>query len=734
MPTREQIESVVAEIERLQSGGSGNKPWAALTHGEKYVALAEIEWPGFTRKEELGAIARILADEPPEVWMEGIGSRDDDPLPSPGELRSLAEEIRQDEHAARVRYYGEADAATYDARMAEAYRHRSEALGLAGAPERPMVTDAELERLVGELERSWAARAELIADFVARIEQLRREGVLSYEEDRKTPWAEISETHKLEFIVEAAQKVWLPTEKFAPGAAGPEVIAVPGVAALEAVENNIDYGKLPPAQRELLLDLRVMIDTGEFIGDRPDRKDLTALALGRIVGVGRYEETFGWWKERDDTPWAEVPEADQVWMLAGMAADMGPPGRYTLGVIEREVEYGALPPWRREALVELRTRSSAGELDGENPNPLDLGDRADYELRLTELKARVEDHKQLGAVDDVAWHWPWRELAEEVKFDLISADIDKLHLKSEASAYEILGREVDLTRVSQEQRRDFEDGRRLAWPRPAMEKDAFDRVAANPSLQWYEDGNRSSWEDLPADNQVAYLASYAARHDVSFDRFTDAARRLFGMGPGQRFTADDEWHLRGQFRMAHQNYSGNRDAYDYPLSGRAKPDRGVYQVWHDRGWPARRTDQLLDPAQTPRFPGDYVHAANVRAVGLVDALEKTTHAGHPLGDEPFQRWDKRGAVQSFAAPPFRPRDTTTGDVIVDPHGQAHLFFGRGFVAINAAPRQRIPSSGTQPAEGVTAQAQAPSPGELAAQGHEPDIGRGDRGSARPRGR
>jgi hypothetical protein len=43
--------------------------------------------------------------------------------------------------------------------MAEAYRYRSEALGLAGAPERPMVTDAELERLVGELERGWAAQA-----------------------------------------------------------------------------------------------------------------------------------------------------------------------------------------------------------------------------------------------------------------------------------------------------------------------------------------------------------------------------------------------------------------------------------------------------------------------------------------------------------------------------------------------------------------------------------------------
>lgn len=74
-------------------------------------------------------------------------------------LRALAEEIRQDEYAARVRDYGEADAATYEARMAEAYRYRAEALGLTEVPDRPPLTDAELERLLGEMERGWAASA-----------------------------------------------------------------------------------------------------------------------------------------------------------------------------------------------------------------------------------------------------------------------------------------------------------------------------------------------------------------------------------------------------------------------------------------------------------------------------------------------------------------------------------------------------------------------------------------------
>jgi hypothetical protein len=72
MPTQDQIAGVVAEIERIQAERAGVKAWAELTHSEKYVALSEIEWAGFTRREEIVVIGRILADEPPELWMEGM--------------------------------------------------------------------------------------------------------------------------------------------------------------------------------------------------------------------------------------------------------------------------------------------------------------------------------------------------------------------------------------------------------------------------------------------------------------------------------------------------------------------------------------------------------------------------------------------------------------------------------------------------------------------------------------
>jgi hypothetical protein len=50
MPTKEQIESVAAEIERVECAGYVGKPWDTLSHREKYVALREIEWTGFTPK------------------------------------------------------------------------------------------------------------------------------------------------------------------------------------------------------------------------------------------------------------------------------------------------------------------------------------------------------------------------------------------------------------------------------------------------------------------------------------------------------------------------------------------------------------------------------------------------------------------------------------------------------------------------------------------------------------
>ncbi len=95
---------------------------------------------------------------------------DEKPL-SPATQKAVFAEIRADEHAARVRDFGEADAATYDARMAEAYRFRAEALG-PEPPNPPPVTPAELERAVAEIERQWqqpSSYDQRLAEAAARM-------------------------------------------------------------------------------------------------------------------------------------------------------------------------------------------------------------------------------------------------------------------------------------------------------------------------------------------------------------------------------------------------------------------------------------------------------------------------------------------------------------------------------------------------------------------------------------
>src|SRR4051812_44306844 len=74
----------------------------------------------------------------------------------PTRLERLSTELREEEHAARVQAYGEADAATYEERIAEALRYREAQSGPpAPVPPAP-ITEAEL----AEIERGWAKEGE----------------------------------------------------------------------------------------------------------------------------------------------------------------------------------------------------------------------------------------------------------------------------------------------------------------------------------------------------------------------------------------------------------------------------------------------------------------------------------------------------------------------------------------------------------------------------------------------
>jgi hypothetical protein len=95
-----------------------SEEWKRLPESEKLSRLVrQVDWREISVEDRHRLLER-------EVDFNRVPA--DDPMPTAGEMKLLAEEIRQDEHAARVRDYGEADAATYEQRVregAETTRH-----------------------------------------------------------------------------------------------------------------------------------------------------------------------------------------------------------------------------------------------------------------------------------------------------------------------------------------------------------------------------------------------------------------------------------------------------------------------------------------------------------------------------------------------------------------------------------------------------------------------------------
>jgi hypothetical protein len=111
----------------------------------------------------------------------------------------------------------------------------------------------------------------------------------------------------------------------------------------------------------------------------------------------------------------------------------------------------------------------------------------------------------------------------------------------------------------------------------------------------------------------------------------------------------------------------------------ASAEPGLYQVWHDAGYPESRIRQLTG-GPAPVFPDDYVHVANVQAGSLEEAQRLTTHDGGLL-DGTNKSWLKNPEAEALA---FAPRSTDAGDVIVDPKGVAYRCERSGFHRIEPA--------------------------------------------------
>ncbi len=107
-----------------------------------------------------------------------------------------------------------------------------------------------------------------------------------------------------------------------------------------------------------------------------------------------------------------------------------------------------------------------------------------------------------------------------------------------------------------------------------------------------------------------------------------------------------------------------------------------HQLWHDRAWPGR--DLITEmTGETPQFPDDYVHVANVRADGPEEAVKLTVDQGG-TPDDPRQwlPWERNDGVEALVR---RPRDTGPGDVVVDPQGRAYRVTESGFEHVAVPP-------------------------------------------------
>jgi len=386
---------------------------------------------------------------------------------------------------------------------------------------------------------------------------------------------------------------------------------VPGAVVLAAIERHVAYDGLPEEQRAMLKDVRANVNARQSEVPEPGQKDVVGIALGRIVDTGHFEQLLGYAKNSVDEPWAKVPEAEKVRRIVDLALQaepypdisdtMGPPGRFVLETIEREVDFGKLSPRWREALEGVR-----GQLDREEPSSAigitsEGGDRAELTLRMATLKATIDDYKEFGDTVKRPVHLPWKELTEDEKLDPIKYEIRHLRLNGEPGAVDVIARDVDLTKVAYWDRQSFANERQKAW---------------------------GEWSQS--------------------DRGADAEEK-------------NPWQPHEDTKPA---------------------EAGRYEVWHDRGWPQSRINQMLGGWPPSQFPEDYFHAASVQAESLQDAVALTTSKGDVLSGN-HQPWDGNPGVRSYTPKPFVPRDTDAGDVIVDPEGKPHRYERDGFSEIKA---------------------------------------------------
>ena len=195
-----------------------------------------------------------------------------------------------------------------------------------------------------------AKQKELIADFHARVEELKREGVPDFPPlGGKLPWDQATEERKFQNIVWESMSVWL-GEK--------DTINVPEEVTLAVIEQNLDFTKLPEEIRE---------------------------SLGRIrahEGIGAELQRIARFEYDDELP--ELPQ-DQtrpvrplteqlitavlldIWPGNAAIIDFGIDSDRHLGALQFAVKFGEVTPQELDAAMGNGAKLTEIVQRGENP-------------------------------------------------------------------------------------------------------------------------------------------------------------------------------------------------------------------------------------------------------------------------------------------------------------------------------------------------------------------------------
>ena len=324
-----------------------------------------------------------------------------------------------------------------------------------------------------------------IAYFEVSMERLRQMGVYDPDQARSIPWAEVPDTRKLFRIVHAAH--------FVPPFGQPPVS---GEAVLRVIDHEVNQDRLPSFQSDMLDDVRAKHRAGLLDGPHPKHNmDLAWNALADIASVGEFERMVE--EQKHNPGWLGSNEDWKFETLMDLAKDAESPGTYTLKVIERELDFSGLSPWRSDALQYVQSCFNRGELGGDNPNPMFLGDQVNVALRLAQFESQVEDCKHIGVSVSANVKCPWSDLNETERLKRTMNEMHDLGLRTESKAYEIIGREVDVTLAPRESRLAFENGRKEAWPtlmetRTGEQTPSFEKLIQDngPSQQQHVQRNK----------------------------------------------------------------------------------------------------------------------------------------------------------------------------------------------------------------------------------------------------